>query len=753
MKILRLSLEGFLSYQDETIDFTDIKYCAVTGENGSGKSSIAQGISWILFGTQRVTSDGDSVVNDNAEVASGWLNIEDRHGKVWQISRSKTFGSGGVVRIYEEIDDDWVAWGDHRNVTAEQQILEIVGMDEDAFYSLAIMDQASTAGGTRFTRADSRQRRDILMGLIPELASWGTMEANARNRMSEIKDEIKTGSGRLENLEENIEVLEGSIASHDNSLHEFDSERVEGELNAVDSEIQELTQRLGELSGSANLALAELENQRNTYKIKNAEFRDTLRVERESLAAVQSAESNVIDLGSKLEAAEIALQKTSESIKQIEEESEEYKKELTRTQGEIERREHRLEQTRSQISLTEAQIDETKKHVDALVHSDDSGECWLCHSTLSGKQIADLRATQIASLGELETELVSFRETEDSILSKLKTLRSRRDDLKDGIRHNVTEEKSLRKSHLGYIGEIDGIRSTLILAEESLEKMDSERSISKRIDRIEREIQDHTREFEDETLPALERKVNEADETHAVQSVQEKLKALRLSRTSLQESLTEIIKIQGAAQEARQSLRALLKKRDALSKNLDELVDQEQDLAVLVKAFSPKGVPSMLLDSILGAIETAQNNILASIPGAEGMRVEFRQTRMLKSRQGSKEVLDIIVHTADGKERAIESFSFGEKVRLTISNLFAMIEVFNARYGGMINTVFLDEPLGVLDENTIPAFVGVLNGVMNSGIVDSMLIVTHDQRVIDALPQRMEVVKTSTKGSRVHLAL
>jgi DNA repair exonuclease SbcCD ATPase subunit len=69
----------------------------------------------------------------------------------------------------------------------------------------------------------------------------------------------------------------------------------------------------------------------------------------------------------------------------------------------------------------------------------------------------------------------------------------------------------------------------------------------------------------------------------------------------------------------------------------------------------------------------------------------------------------------------------------------------------MIETLFLDEPLGVLDTESVPAFVDVLRVIMSAGIVSSIFVIAHDDRVIEALPQRLMVSRTDTEGSKVTL--
>ena len=135
----------------------------------------------------------------------------------------------------------------------------------------------------------------------------------------------------------------------------------------------------------------------------------------------------------------------------------------------------------------------------------------------------------------------------------------------------------------------------------------------------------------------------------------------------------------------------------------------------------------MLIDGVLSEIEAEQNNILANLPGGENMVVEFRTEKALKN-GSSRSSLDIVVHDGTGSERLFESFSSGERVRLTVSNMFAMAKVFGARHPGATGTIILDEPLGVLDIDVVPAFVDVLRSAINSGIADSVLVVTHDQQ-------------------------
>src|SRR5699024_4701781 len=157
------------------------------------------------------------------------------------------------------------------------------------------------------------------------------------------------------------------------------------------------------------------------------------------------------------------------------------------------------------------------------------------------------------------------------------------------------------------------------------------------------------------------------------------------------------------------------------------------------EACGPKGIPDMLLGEILRQIEVEQNEILRSMQGETAMQVEFLQERQLKSREGTKQELIISVRTADGWDRPIETFSGGERVRLTLSNLFAMVKVFNDRSPGMVRTLLLDEPLGQLDNDTLPIVQAIFTSMISRGVVDSILLMSHQDQVIDQAPQRVMV--------------
>jgi exonuclease SbcC len=60
---IRLTLSNFMPYRDNvpTLNFSGIHTASICGENGSGKSSIIDAMTWALWGKSRARSDDDLI--------------------------------------------------------------------------------------------------------------------------------------------------------------------------------------------------------------------------------------------------------------------------------------------------------------------------------------------------------------------------------------------------------------------------------------------------------------------------------------------------------------------------------------------------------------------------------------------------------------------------------------------------------------------------------------------------------------------
>ena len=87
---VHLHLSGFLSYLDPVdVDFESFDLACISGQNGAGKSSLLDAITWVLFGEARRRDD--AIINHRADAAEVTL-VFDYEDTRYRILRSKPRG-------------------------------------------------------------------------------------------------------------------------------------------------------------------------------------------------------------------------------------------------------------------------------------------------------------------------------------------------------------------------------------------------------------------------------------------------------------------------------------------------------------------------------------------------------------------------------------------------------------------------------------------------------------------------------------
>ena len=83
-----LKIAGFLSYAEPVeVDFTEFELACISGQNGAGKSSLLDAITWALFGIARKRDD--SIINTRKKTAEVAFQFE-HEGNLYRIIRSRT---------------------------------------------------------------------------------------------------------------------------------------------------------------------------------------------------------------------------------------------------------------------------------------------------------------------------------------------------------------------------------------------------------------------------------------------------------------------------------------------------------------------------------------------------------------------------------------------------------------------------------------------------------------------------------------
>lgn len=734
MKFRNLHMSGFLSYEDGDIDMSDLAYTAIVGANGSGKSTIPHAIVWVLFGAYRVSGDADSVINTFYDDCIVSLEFSTRDDDLWRVTRSKRRGKSAKLKLeYMDADEGWVRFGDHTNASAQTQIGNLIGMSEQSWRSLVLMSNED--GGNRFVAADPRERREIITELVPEAARWSEFLSKVTDEKRSLDSKIASAEAVIESAEQSIEDAKARLSDAQEEAASFDEDEAKNKIDQLNAE----------------LAAAGTDSQYQVLQTKISQIKSERKsIEREHTANLRALKGELADIEkarreltlAKKEVSKIEgeTQNISEELESLIEKVDDIDADVVDVNDNLMTISDRLSAAVSKQSAAKSALDDAHKRQHAI-EDNGAGVCYVCRSEIDDDRYDEIIDANNEEIENAQTDLDLANRAVSKAQSDHKKAKAAYDaanKLKLSTHKSISSLKSsLASGNARIQAELNRIHSI----EDEIEDMRDADDIQTDIDNLV--------EVHEVKLSSIDKELEETEdalddiETVDTREIKRKIAAIESQIKKHSEVIGSIKSYKATIKDQ--------KKRLKDSKNdIEEMKSRREDIGFIYEASKSSGIPAMLIDGVLSEIEAEQNNILANLPGSENMVVEFRTEKALKN-GSSRSSLDIVVHDGTGSERLFESFSSGERVRLTVSNMFAMAKVFGARHPGATGTIILDEPLGVLDIDVVPAFVDVLRSAINSGIADSILVVTHDQQVIDALPQKVLVHKTADRGSVIEV--
>jgi exonuclease SbcC len=192
---------------------------------------------------------------------------------------------------------------------------------------------------------------------------------------------------------------------------------------------------------------------------------------------------------------------------------------------------------------------------------------------------------------------------------------------------------------------------------------------------------------------------------------------------------------------ARQKLGALEefeKQRQALSQERERLATDVGLLEDLREAFSKRGIPAMIIETVVPELERSANELLSRMTDGR-MHARIETQRETKSGE-LREALEIIISDELG-DRAYELYSGGEAFRINFAIRIALSRLLARRAGAQLRSLFIDEGFGTQDVRGREHLVSAINSIQDD--FDRILVITHIDELKEAFPARIEITKTS----------
>jgi len=372
----RLLLRNFLCYREacEPIDFTGLDLVCLTGENGHGKSSLLDAMTWALWGKARGKRDDDLIHLGRAEAL---VELEFYVGEaLYRVSRRRKRATGNspgrsALDLFVYDGEKWHPLNGVTISETERKIVDLLHIDYETFRNSAFLAQGNAG---EFTSRTPAERKDVL-GKILDLEVYDRYQKVARAKAADLTRELAVIEDRIAfyaaeiakepRLVREAEETRRIIAEREADLKEVRArlELIRANARVVD-ELRKQRQRLeNELADARRRAhdarreAEEAEQQRGEYATILARAEEI-----ERLLAEYRQQREIIDVQSERLQRITGLQRRrAEVARRIDVERERLKGEIARLEREVARLAQAIETAREADNALRALDDQRKQ--------------------------------------------------------------------------------------------------------------------------------------------------------------------------------------------------------------------------------------------------------------------------------------------------------------------------------------------------------------------------------------------------------
>ncbi len=408
----KLRLTNFLPYRQAEVDFSGIHVACLSGENGAGKSSLLDAMTWALWGRARARRDDDLIHQGQEEME---VDFTFRLGDdLYRVIRKRRGGKRGISLLEFQVQDNgrWRSLSESSIRATEEKIVRLLHLDYDTFVNSAFLRQGRA---DEFTIKTPAERKRVL-GEILGLEVWQEYEERAKARLRVIQDETRLNDLRLEEIERELARRPEYAAQVEAARREAEEwadrlrrvreawqemERIRHEHRRVQEQLEETTARLAQ----AQRELDALERERKERTERLNEYRALLAQAEEieaGFATYLEAVERERVLGEKLSALS------------------ELRERQTALEAEIAAARHRLELEKERAAQRVQALKSRLVSPDVLRRYDD-----LQARIASLNELRQQTEEAKRTLGQLALEMTELRTTNQSLKQEMELLKER----------------------------------------------------------------------------------------------------------------------------------------------------------------------------------------------------------------------------------------------------------------------------------------------------------------------------------------
>ncbi len=766
MIIHSIKLKGFISHK-ETFMELPLWLTAIVGDNGAGKTSILDAISYALFKEHSRGKD-ENLINRRASSALIQLTFSSggrRYEITWRLARGKR-----ALATLRDLTSGSTIFVDSGERTALPELEKILGLSREIFLNAAYVRQGEVA---RLLEARPAERKEIiskLLGIESLEKIWEGLRAPIKvleERMEGLRREVKRKADLEKDLQETraefseaqekLRLIKGGLedleARHNETEEEFrkmeeNRKRLEGLREAVSKIETLLSTRRKELEGfrrdlelvkEAEKELSELEKIEEERRAIESEVEEL----RNRISEFKLIETRRGMLGKRIEEVYSELRSLRSLItghmKKVEEltgvkevRENELISLLQSTLSNYQKKQEELKQRFQRILEEMGEVQGRRRVLMSNLEELESGGriCPLCKRIMGEKHREKVLEEVRGELEDYERKVKVLEVEKDEIevdlerieenLMKLKSLEAEREklekelkELRESKRMDALEEELNLK--LKKLKELEDKIMKLEREKGVLEKLGSKRMVERRIDRLSSEIS----ELENKRRWMIERMRRIAYSEKEYERLRDELKKLSNGIGKLREE------------------------KAALDQKVKDLKASENKIKIELEKIKQADQRLKLLEGYLRSLKTVRdvfgkNGVQRYVRAAAGRSIEYYSRKFLQffnlaySDLRLDEDYNVYVYGPFG-EQSIDSLSGGEKTAIA---LCLRLGIAAALTGDKIRCLLMDEPTTHLDLERRRELIGLLRSFRSErGLIPQTIIVTHDPEIEQAANQ------------------
>jgi len=700
------------SYPKLDIDFTSLSLTSVTGDNGSGKSTIFDAVRIALYGA--AVGDLAGFVRQGADRMTLTLDFTAR-GKQYRVQRE--YGKQGQKATLH-LGDTPVCEAKVRDVDAA--IISIVGADHATFVLTHMLPQGSL---TRFVTLSAADRKAWLASQLP-LGPYAALEDAAKAVVRECEQAVSKAGVLLESAESRLSAL---------GTDEPDAEAAQKTLEsatlvaaAARSELAATQARYNDYEAAARL--------HSKWDADKAGIEANLTSVRQRISQLTERANSTVEFPQiDVEAAEQRIRELRQSIAEVETAYAAHEQRVTDARREVNRAVDLASRAKvnkdaaySRFELAEAQESKARTQRDETLAT--AKNCPACGATPEHQDREQVARTLEKVVYDAEQSTGEARKAEATT----------RQEWVDAEKAVEEARKVLAAAEASDVPSAGQDKMELADLEKQLADYHSKQAAIGAVEEANRQLADEKKreaELQGELRECVD---NEPTELQPV------------DLSAAQQAVTSAESQEREAQASLDTITRTIEERTKLTEETAKM-QSEQDVALheqtvaamLVKAYGKNGIQARILDSAVDEIAGHANDFLARF--TDGLSVELRTQRDNKSSDGIRETLDVLVTDSSGT-RPIERFSGGETTRVCFALAAGLSAFVQSRTDASAECFAADEP-EFLDQQGLEEMLNCLHIIAEN--VPLVMLVSHYEGVSDSLPQRIRVSKTGAGSKAV----